>query len=428
MTTTNFVDKQTVIQADWLNDVDAATYRGAAVYTPAGTGAVATTMQVKLRESVSVKDFGAVGDGVTDDTVAIQAEIFIPHGVYKFSSLTISSPITIVGEGWNITSSDYFGSIQWANTAWVSGTILRSTITTGTAITFDSATIQPYRIKGVCVIGSGSGTPTGIKLGTATHASVYCRFEDVMVCNFYTGYDLNYTFEAKFNIRTRGCYNGISISNAVNNCTFDDYGVESSQGVALMLVSSAQNNFIQGTFQGCTGAHVIRIDRNCETNTFNGGWFENNTATKGIHIGYDDATGKTTFTAATFIGWRASDINQFYVDYSYGTLITGTKMLAGSITITANAIGTNLISVSSGVSDSGSHTLLSDQLGGLNIGNGGLVLGTNSLGRSRLSMAITTTPAAPATGGTLFMYDSGGKARLGVRFPTGGVILIAAEV
>jgi hypothetical protein len=40
-------------------------------YTPAGTGAVTTTVQAKLRQIVSVQDFGAVGDGVTDDTNAI---------------------------------------------------------------------------------------------------------------------------------------------------------------------------------------------------------------------------------------------------------------------------------------------------------------------------------------------------------------------
>jgi hypothetical protein len=56
-------------------------------FLQAGTSAVARTTQAKLRETVSVKDFGAVGDGVTDDTAAFQAaiaagDIVIPEGQY----------------------------------------------------------------------------------------------------------------------------------------------------------------------------------------------------------------------------------------------------------------------------------------------------------------------------------------------------------
>lgn len=70
-------------------------------YVPPFTGGVSETVQNKLAQTVSVKDFGAVGDGVTDDTAAMQAAInttftinggylFIPSGTYLISSaLTI---------------------------------------------------------------------------------------------------------------------------------------------------------------------------------------------------------------------------------------------------------------------------------------------------------------------------------------------------
>jgi len=77
-------------------------------FQPAGAGAVATTVQSKLREFVSVKDFGAVGDGVADDTAAIQAaidfagsrDVFFPTASYKISSsLVLRNGNRLVGEG-----------------------------------------------------------------------------------------------------------------------------------------------------------------------------------------------------------------------------------------------------------------------------------------------------------------------------------------
>jgi hypothetical protein len=65
-------------------------------YQPPFTGGVATTVQAKLAQTISVKDFGAVGDGVTDDTAAIQnaidyatyfakAKCYLPGGRYRIT-------------------------------------------------------------------------------------------------------------------------------------------------------------------------------------------------------------------------------------------------------------------------------------------------------------------------------------------------------
>lgn len=76
-------------------------------YDPPFTGGVATTVESKLAQTVSVKDFGAVGDGVADDTTAIQdaldsgaSTVIFPDGTYKITtSLIPDSDTTLVING-----------------------------------------------------------------------------------------------------------------------------------------------------------------------------------------------------------------------------------------------------------------------------------------------------------------------------------------
>jgi hypothetical protein len=80
---------------------------GAVTFTAAGAGAVPRSVQSKERDIVSVKDFGATGDGVTDDTAAIQAAfatgkkvIYMPAGVYKTTStITVPAYYSLIGDG-----------------------------------------------------------------------------------------------------------------------------------------------------------------------------------------------------------------------------------------------------------------------------------------------------------------------------------------
>lgn len=72
-------------------------------HMPAGTGAIATTVQSKLREFVSVKDFGAVLDGVTNDAsalynanaaaIAANVPLLINGTMHIGTATTITAPI-----------------------------------------------------------------------------------------------------------------------------------------------------------------------------------------------------------------------------------------------------------------------------------------------------------------------------------------------
>jgi hypothetical protein len=102
------------------NSLAASTGSSLVGYNEGATSAVTTTVQAKLQETVSVKDFGATGNGTTNDTAAIQAAInsltnggtvFLPKGTYLLDSLVFpidpsSGPkvaINFIGDGMDDT-------------------------------------------------------------------------------------------------------------------------------------------------------------------------------------------------------------------------------------------------------------------------------------------------------------------------------------
>jgi Pectate lyase superfamily protein len=89
--------------------------------------AVAHTVAAKLADFVSIKDFGAIGDGTADDSTAIQAAItafanggtlWLPAGVYKTTTcLTLRSNVRFLGQGNGEANEGAVGAVRIRNAA-----------------------------------------------------------------------------------------------------------------------------------------------------------------------------------------------------------------------------------------------------------------------------------------------------------------------
>jgi hypothetical protein len=111
LASTTFTDGVTLTDDEWFNHVNDLAY-----FVQSGTGATERRAELKLNEYLSVTDFGAVGDGSTDDSTAFSNAItkavatgkalFVPatSGGYKVNTaLTATGKFTMFGEvGTNI--------------------------------------------------------------------------------------------------------------------------------------------------------------------------------------------------------------------------------------------------------------------------------------------------------------------------------------
>jgi len=183
------------------------------VYTPAGANAVVTTVQAKLRESVSVFDFMTAAQitavqaytFVSDVTTAVQNAInaawasfnnlYFPAGGYLVTGLTIP--------GSNATSNTSFrmygqGSGQLFARAMTAGTIIKSV--TNAPILTDNTITPPQSNGRICVDNirfEGSSTTPVVKFNSLYG---YCEIHDLNIYQASTGDGLYIGYAAAANI------------------------------------------------------------------------------------------------------------------------------------------------------------------------------------------------------------------------------------
>ena len=153
-------------------------------YLPAGTGAVATTVQTKLRESVSVTDYGADPTGVTDSTTTIQAAIdaalaagkqIVAQGTFR-----ISAKVVIKGDtDFSQATFNVYGAPA------IALEVSTGNAANPTTILYSSVIWLPKRINNMTKPATGWA---GQGIGVRTVNTYGCQIFVGTINNFQTGF------------------------------------------------------------------------------------------------------------------------------------------------------------------------------------------------------------------------------------------------
>jgi hypothetical protein len=241
-------------------------------YNQGGTGASSRTVENKLQESVSVKDFGAVGDGVTDDTAAIQAaidaslgnEIFFPKGTYKTSDELLipysgGNSTSLIGEGQNTARVNLTG------------------VTDKAVVRISASFCKVIDLR----LSSDDSSNAGIKIApedeTQTTTRVNNNYNSIENCNFVgtLGYGVYLRTGPDVSGADSGCYYNKITGNRFEEST--TVGVYLTSGVNAGASPSNRNWITENVFTG--GMNVGVYNKGADTT-----WILNNSF-EGIDYG-----------------------------------------------------------------------------------------------------------------------------------------------
>lgn len=308
-----------------LRDALAASGGSALVgFLQSGTGASARTVQAKLRDTVSVKDFGAVGDGVTNDTAAIQAAmtatnslgggtLYFPVGTYLVAStITATTGVKFAGAGPNVS-------------------VIKTTSATADVIKFDAESC------GVDGLGFASSiTRTGGSFIYVTLNGSNCRINNFRMTGYYIGiYGTNsstYWISEGLMYGPVANARGIQLTGTVAGGGNDIYINKVTMSAGANVASAAGINLINTGAVNITDCDIIRHGKclliNPGSSQFVAYVYANNsyfdTATNGVSI---EPTGTGFAQGIRMVGCWTSAHTDSGIKIAAGSTLYGLELI-----------------------------------------------------------------------------------------------------
>jgi hypothetical protein len=222
------------------------------------SGAVGRTVHQKLQDLVSVKDFGATGDGTTDDTTAIQAAIYyaqtnggcvyLPAGIYIITS---SLNVQINSGGLPYTRPSIRGDGVGATT------ILQTANASGLIITGSLADPADYMELADFTLQGKDGANYGTGIGFSD--SAFVNITNVEVTGWDTGVygvdTLSITFTrlvSRFNVngfRFESSGSGTGYTSEPNAITMLGCTIGNNTNYGGWVVGAGAFNFVGGSIE-----------------------------------------------------------------------------------------------------------------------------------------------------------------------------------